>query len=282
MRLVTYREQDRSTKPGVLLGEEIVDISGQVDSVKSLIEGGPDALARLRNSLQGKTHRIPLAEVELRAPLQNPPRIFCLGLAYRDHAIETHQEIPKVPTIFLKLTSALNGPRSAVVLPKRTQQPDYEAEFAFVIGTGGKNISADAWEEHIFGYTIMNDVSARDVQMATSQWSLGKSFDTFAPLGPAIVTKDEVPDPHALDIKLTIGGEVLQHSNTRELIFRVPDIIAYLSAITSLESGDIISTGTPAGVGLGRTPHRWLRPGETIVTEVEGLGQLVNSVVAEA
>ena len=282
MRLVTYKDRDRSIKPGVLLGEEIVDISGQVDSIKSLIEGGPDALARLRNSLQGKTHRIPLAEVELRAPLQNPPRIFCLGLAYRDHAIETHQEIPKVPTIFLKLTSALNGPRSAVVLPKRTQQPDYEAEFAFVIGTGGKNISADAWEEHIFGYTIMNDVSARDVQMATSQWSLGKSFDTFAPLGPAIVTKDEVPDPHALDIKLTIGGEVLQHSNTRELIFRVPDLIAYLSAITSLEPGDIISTGTPAGVGLGRTPHRWLRPGETIVTEVEGLGQLVNAVVAEA
>ena len=282
MRLVTYRDRDRSIKPGVLLGEEIVDISGQVDSIKSLIESGPDALARLRNSLQGKTHRIPVAGVELLAPLQNPPRIFCLGLAYRDHAIETHQEIPKVPTIFLKLTSALNGPRSAVVLPKRTQQPDYEAEFAVVIGTGGKNISADAWEEHIFGYTIMNDVSARDVQMATSQWSLGKSFDTFAPLGPAIVTKDEVPDPHALDIKLTIGGEVLQHSNTRELIFRVPDLIAYLSAITSLEPGDIISTGTPAGVGLGRTPHRWLRPGETIVTEVEGLGQLVNSVVAEA
>ena len=282
MRLVTYKDRDRSIKPGVLLGEEIVDISGQVDSIKSLIEGGPDALARLRNSLQGKTHRIPLARVELLAPLQNPPRIFCVGLAYRDHAIETHQEIPKVPTIFLKLTSALNGPRSAVVLPKRTQQPDYEAEFAFVIGTGGKNISADAWEEHIFGYTIMNDVSARDVQMATSQWSLGKSFDTFAPLGPAIVTKDEVPDPHALDIKLTIGGEVLQHSNTRELIFRVPDLIAYLSAISSLEPGDIISTGTPAGVGLGRTPHRWLRPGETIVTEVEGLGQLVNAVVAEA
>jgi 2-keto-4-pentenoate hydratase/2-oxohepta-3-ene-1,7-dioic acid hydratase in catechol pathway len=282
VRLVTYRDRDRSIKPGVLLGEEIVDISDQVDSIKGLIEGGPDTLAGLRNSLQGKTHRIPLARVELLAPLQNPPRIFCLGLAYRDHAIETHQEIPKVPTIFLKLTSALNGPRSAVVLPKRTQQPDYEAEFAFVIGTGGKNISADSWEEHVFGYTIMNDVSARDVQMATSQWSLGKSFDTFAPLGPAIVTKDEVPDPHALDIKLTIGGEVLQHSNTRELIFRVPELIAHISAITSLEPGDIISTGTPAGVGLGRTPHRWLRPGETIVTEVEGLGQLVNSVVAES
>jgi 2-keto-4-pentenoate hydratase/2-oxohepta-3-ene-1,7-dioic acid hydratase in catechol pathway len=193
----------------VLLDEEIVDISDQVANIRSVIEKGPDALVRLRNFLQGKTHRIPLAAVELLAPLQNPPRIFCLGLAYRDHAIETHQEIPRVPTLFLKLKSALTGPRSVVVLPKLTQQPDYEAEFAFVIGTGGKSISAAAWEEHVFGYTIMNDVSARDVQMSTSQWSLGKSFDTFAPLGPAIVTKDEVPDPHALDISLTIGDEVL-------------------------------------------------------------------------
>jgi 2-keto-4-pentenoate hydratase/2-oxohepta-3-ene-1,7-dioic acid hydratase in catechol pathway len=281
MRLVTYRDRDRSLKPGVLWDEEIVDISDEVANIRSLIEEGPGALLRLRKSLQGKTHRIPLAEVELLAPLQNPPRIFCLGLAYRDHAIETHQEIPKVPTIFLKLTSALTGPCSVIVLPKLTQQPDYEAEFAFVIGKGGKGISAAAWEEHVFGYTIMNDVTARDVQMATTQWSLGKSFDTFAPLGPAIVTKDEVPDPHTLDIRLTIGGEVLQHSNTRELIFRIPDVITYLSAITPLEAGDIISTGTPVGVGLGRTPHRWLRAGETIVTEVEGLGQLVNPVIAE-
>jgi 2-keto-4-pentenoate hydratase/2-oxohepta-3-ene-1,7-dioic acid hydratase in catechol pathway len=282
VRLVTYRDPDRSIKPGVLLDEEIVDIADQVADIRSLIEHGPDALGRLRNFLQGKTHRIPLAALELLAPLPNPPRIFCLGLAYRDHAIETHQEIPKVPTIFLKLTSALTGPRSAVVLPKLTQQPDYEAEFAFVIGKGGKNISAAAWEDHVFGYTIMNDVTARDVQMSTSQWSLGKSFDTFAPLGPVIVTKDEVPDPHALEIKLTIGSEVLQHSNTRELIFRIPDLIAYLSAIAPLQAGDIISTGTPAGVGLGRTPHRWLRAGETIVTEVERLGRLVNPVVAEA
>jgi 2-keto-4-pentenoate hydratase/2-oxohepta-3-ene-1,7-dioic acid hydratase in catechol pathway len=281
MRLVTYRDPDGSIKPGVLLGEEVVDISDRVPDVGTLIEEGPDALGGVRTFLQGKTRRIPLATVELLAPLQNPPRIFCVGLAYRDHAIETHQEIPKVPTIFLKLTSALNGPRSTIVLPKLTQQPDYEAEFAFVIGTGGKSISAAAWEQHVFGYTIMNDVSARDVQMATSQWSLGKSFDTFAPLGPAIVTKDEVPDPHALDIKLTIGGEVLQHSNTRELIFRLPDLIAYLSAITPLQAGDIISTGTPAGVGLARTPHRWLRAGETLITEVEGLGQLANPIVAE-
>jgi 2-keto-4-pentenoate hydratase/2-oxohepta-3-ene-1,7-dioic acid hydratase in catechol pathway len=281
MRLVTYRDRDRNIKPGVLQGEEIVDISDQVANIRSLIEEGPEALGKLRNFLQGKTRRVPLAAVELMAPLQNPPRIFCVGLAYRDHAIETHQEIPKVPTIFLKLTSALNGPGSAVVLPKLTQQPDYEAEFAFIIGKAGKSISAAAWEEHVFGYTIMNDVSARDVQMATTQWSLGKSFDTFAPLGPAIVTKDEVPDPHALDIRLTISGEVLQHSNTRELIFRIPDLITYLSAIAPLRAGDIISTGTPAGVGLGRTPHRWLRAGETIVTEVEGLGRLANPVIGE-
>ena len=282
MRLVSYRARDRSIRPGVLLDEEIVDISDQVPDIRSLIEAGPDALDSLRKGLQNKKHRISLTSVELLAPLQKPPRIFCVGLAYRDHAIETHQQIPKVPTIFLKLTSALTGPCSPVVLPKVTVQPDYEAEFAFVIGKGGKNISVGTWEQHVFGYTVMNDITARDVQMATSQWSLGKSFDTFAPLGPAIVTKDEVPDPHALDIKLTIGGEVLQHSNTRELIFRVPDLIAYLSAIAPLEAGDIISTGTPAGVGLGRTPHRWLRPGETIVTAVEGLGRLVNSVVAEA
>ena len=128
----------------------------------------------------------------------------------------------------------------------------------------------------------MNDVSARDIQMSTSQWSLGKSFDTFAPLGPAIVTKDEIPDPHSLDIKLSIGGEVLQHSNTRKLIFRIPDLVAYISSVTSLQPEDIISTGTPSGVGLGRTPHRWLRPGETINTEIQGIGQLVNPVVAEA
>src|SRR5580698_6300065 len=139
MRLVTYRDGDGSIKPGVLLGEEILDISDQVADIRSLIEGGPDALGGLRTFLQGKTPRIPLAAVELLPPLQDPPRIFCLGLAYRDHAIETHQEIPRVPTIFLKIKSALTGPRSTVVLPKLTQQPDYEAEFAFVIGTGGKS-----------------------------------------------------------------------------------------------------------------------------------------------
>jgi 2-keto-4-pentenoate hydratase/2-oxohepta-3-ene-1,7-dioic acid hydratase in catechol pathway len=285
VRLVTFTESDQKPRPGALQGDRVVDLSDQLSDIRELIEGGPELQQSVHEFLGflDKTHsQFSITQVTLLPPILKPPRIFCLGLAYRDHAIETHQAIPRVPTIFLKLTSALNGPHSAVVLPKLTQQPDYEAEFAFVIGKGGKNIPADRWQEHVFGYTIMNDVSARDIQMATSQWSLGKSFDTFAPLGPAIVTKDEIPDPHSLDIKLSIGGEVLQHSNTRELIFRIPNLIAYISSVTSLQPGDIISTGTPSGVGLGRTPHRWLRPGDTIITEIEGIGQLVNPVVAEA
>ena len=167
-------------------------------------------------------------------------------------------------------------------MPAIAKRIDCEGEVAVVIGKRCRKMAeGEDARQYIRGYTCLNDVTARDVQMSTTQWSMGKSFDTFAPLGPAIVTKDEVPDPHALDITLTIGGEVLQRSNTRELIFRIPDLIAYLSAIAPLEAGDIVSTGTPAGVGLGRTPPRWLRPGETIVTEVEGLGQLVNPIVAE-
>jgi len=212
--------------------------------------------------------------------LQEPPRIFCVGLNYRDHAVESKMEIPEVPTIFLKLSSALIGPNAAIELPSISSQPDYEAEFACVIGKGGSRIAREDWQEHVFGYTILNDVSARDVQLATTQWTLGKSFNTFAPLGPAIVTKDEIADPHTLDVKLAIDGEELQHSNTRELIFKLPDLIAYISSITPLQAGDIISTGTPAGVGLGRSPQRWLRPGETVTIEVSGLGMLVNPVVA--
>ncbi|MGB9144841.1 MAG: fumarylacetoacetate hydrolase family protein, partial [Acidobacteriaceae bacterium] len=169
-----------------------------------------------------------------------------------------------------------------VVLPRISTQPDYETELAAVIGRGGRNIRAEDWERHVLGYTILNDVSARDVQLATSQWTLGKSFDTFAPIGPAIVTTDEIRDPHALEVRLEIGGEVLQQSNTRHLIFRLPELIAYISAIIPLEPGDVISTGTPAGVGLGRKPQRWLQAGEEIVITIEGIGELRNRTVAEA
>jgi 2-keto-4-pentenoate hydratase/2-oxohepta-3-ene-1,7-dioic acid hydratase in catechol pathway len=279
MRLVTFATADGRECPGALSAGGVIDLSSRFDSVLALIHGGEEGLDTARQILASSVS-IPLDRVKLLAPLQNPPRIFCVGLNYRDHAVESKMEIPRVPTIFLKLPSALIGPGAAIELPAISSQPDYEAEFACVIGTGGSGISRESWQSHIFGYTILNDVSARDVQLATTQWTLGKSFNTFAPLGPAIVTPDEIPDPHALDVKLAIDGEVLQHSNTRELIFKLPELIAYISSITPLQAGDIISTGTPAGVGLGRSPQRWLRAGETITIEITGLGKLVNPVVA--
>jgi len=280
MKLVTFSDASGIARAGVLADNSVVDISSRFRSVLSVIHGGAEALDAASQLASTASSRIPLDEVKLLAPLQEPPRIFCVGLNYRDHAVESKMEIPKVPTVFLKLASALIGPSAAIELPSISSQPDYEAEFACVIGKGGSRIAREDWQEHVFGYTILNDVSARDIQLATTQWTLGKSFNTFAPLGPAVVTKDEIADPHELDVKLAIDGEVLQHSNTRELIFKLPDLITYISSITPLQAGDIISTGTPAGVGLGRSPQRWLRSGETVTIEVSGLGALVNPVVA--
>jgi len=278
MKLVTFAEANGVARPGLLVDGSVVDLSSRFHGVLSVIHGGDEALNAAQSLVSDA--RVPLDTVKLLAPLPDPARIFCVGLNYRDHAVESKMEIPKVPTIFMKLAAAVIGPNAAVELPSISSQPDYEAEFACVIGKGGSRIARDDWQEHVFGYTILNDVSARDVQLATSQWTLGKSFNTFAPLGPAIVTRDEIADPHALDVKLSIDGEVLQHSNTRELIFKLPDLIAYISSITPLRAGDIISTGTPAGVGLGRSPQRWLKAGETITIEISGLGVLVNPVVA--
>jgi 2-keto-4-pentenoate hydratase/2-oxohepta-3-ene-1,7-dioic acid hydratase in catechol pathway len=220
-------------------------------------------------------------DVTLMAPLQRPPRIFGIGLNYREHAAESKMKVQAVPTVFLKLASSIVGPDADVILPYDSTQPDYEAEFAVVIGAPGHRIAASDWEKHVFGYTIVNDVSARDTQLATSQWTLGKSYPTFTPMGPAIVTKDEIADPHTLDIRLMLSGEVMQSANTKDLIFRVPELIAYISSIVPLEAGDIISTGTPPGVGLGRTPQRWLFPDKEMVIDIEGLGTLRNRTRAE-
>jgi 2-keto-4-pentenoate hydratase/2-oxohepta-3-ene-1,7-dioic acid hydratase in catechol pathway len=276
MKLVSFSSADGQIRPGVLLdeGSSVLDLSAA---------GFPDALAVIASGLTtvpaGPT--LPLGKVRLHAPLSNPPRVFAIGLNYRDHAIESGMAIPTTPVVFFKLQTAIIGPGENIVLPKNSTEPDYEAEFAFVIGKGGYRIPASAWREHVYGYTIVNDVSARDIQLATSQWTMGKSFPTFCPIGPAIVTADEIPDPHNLAIGLTIDGVVHQSSNTRELIFKIPELIEYLSSITPLLPGDIVSTGTPYGVGLGRTPKRWLKPGETVTITVEGLGSLTNPVVAE-
>jgi 2-keto-4-pentenoate hydratase/2-oxohepta-3-ene-1,7-dioic acid hydratase in catechol pathway len=279
MKLVSFSTADGRIRPGSLLDEAnlVIDLSAA---------GYPDALAAITAGLTaigvGNNYpSYPLSEVRLHAPLLNPPRIFLIGLNYRDHAIESGLALPKTPVVFMKLPSAIIGPGDPIVLPVNSSQPDYEAEFAFVIGRGGYRLSADEWQSHVYGYTILNDVSARDVQNASSQWSLAKSFPTFCPLGPAIVSADEIADPHSLAIGLTIDGVVLQSSNTRESIFKIPDLIEFISSITPLLPGDIVSTGTPSGVGLGRTPKRWLQPGETVTITVEGLGSLTNPVVAE-
>lgn len=272
--------------PGLLVSnkggeDEVVSLSSLgYRSVRNIIEAGKGALDEVQSRL-ANAPRFPLSHVTLHAPIPRPPRIFAIGLNYQKHADESKMAVQKVPTVFLKLTSSIIGPDAPIILPKISTQPDYEAEFAVVIGKPGYQIAAEDWRQHVFGYTILNDVSARDVQLATSQWTLGKSFPSFSPMGPAIVTADEVPDPHSLDISLTIDGETLQSSNTSDLIFKIPALIAHLSSLTPLEAGDIISTGTPEGVGLGRTPKRWLKPGEEIVITISKLGQLRNRTVAE-
>jgi len=277
MKLVSYSIGGGKVTPGALLEEkqQVADLStlGYSSALDVIERGG------LPNIGGVKTHL--LERVRLHAPLANPPRVFAIGLNYRDHAIESGMEIPKTPVVFFKLTTSIIGPGEPIVLPKNSTEPDYEAEFAFVIGKGGFRIPAAAWRDHVYGYTIVNDVSARDVQFATSQWSMSKSFPTFCPLGPSIVTADEIADPHALQIGLSIDGEVLQNSNTCELVFGIPELIEHLSSITPLLPGDIVSTGTPPGVGLGRNPKRWLKPGETVTVSIEGLGSLTNPVVAE-
>jgi 2-keto-4-pentenoate hydratase/2-oxohepta-3-ene-1,7-dioic acid hydratase in catechol pathway len=270
MKLVTFRHQDGSIHGGILTDNQIHPLPQS---------GGDDVLAHIQSDTAAHPSMgapIPLGAVTLLAPLQRPPRIFGIGLNYREHAAESKMTVQAVPTVFLKLASSITGPDTDVLLDPAATQPDYEAELAVVIGKPGHRIAAADWEQHVFGYTIVNDVSARGVQLATSQWTLGKSFPTFTPMGPCIVTRDEVPDPHALDIKLTLSGEVMQSANTRDMIFRIPELIAYVSSITSLEAGDIISTGTPPGVGLGRTPQRWLKPDEEMVIEIQHIGTLRN------
>lgn len=282
MRLVSFTKNGQSGT-GLLHKDGVFPFwnAGFEDAI-SFIAAGSRGREQVEHLLISSSHNVlPLHSVRLMAPVPRPPKILCVGLNYRDHATESKMEVPPVPTIFAKYSNAVIGPGDPIVLSPATQKPDYEAEFAVVIGKRAKNVQGSAWKDYVFGYTIVNDVSARDVQLATSQWTLGKSFDTFAPIGPHIVTTDEVPDPDALDIRLSIGGETLQSSNTRELIFGVPELIEYISRMLTLEPGDIISTGTPAGVGLGRTPPRWLRPGEEVVIEIEKIGTLRNPVVAE-
>ncbi len=284
MRLVTF-EADGKTRPGVLTESNgIFDLSAAgFDSMLDVIEAAALDPKKIQSLVAASTPdtAYSLGTVKLLAPIPKPRKLICVGLNYRDHAAETGSEIPNVPTIFNKFATAVIGPGDNIVLPKVSKKPDYEAEFAFVIGRGGRHIKPEDWAKHIFGYTIVNDVTGRDYQRATTQWLMGKTFDTFAPMGPWIVTADSIQDPHNLDISLEINGEILQNSNTRELIFKIPDLLVFLSSVFTLEPGDIVSTGTPAGVGVARNPPRFLQAGDDVVVKIPAIGELRNPVVAE-
>jgi acylpyruvate hydrolase len=222
-----------------------------------------------------------LSAVKLGAPVPRPGKVLCLGLNYRDHAQESGMKLPRDPVIFSKVSSSVIGHGSPIQVPRATKEVDYEVELAFVIGQKCKEVDRRRAYDYIVGYTILNDVSGRDYQLKKDggQWLLGKSFDTFCPMGPWIVTKDEIRNPHDLDIRLKLSGKVMQHSNTRQLVFRIPDILAYLSRVFTLEPGDVVATGTPGGVGFARKPPVFLKRGDTVRLEVEKIGVLENPVV---
>ena len=213
-------------------------------------------------------------------PIERPRKIVCVGLNYKDHAEEQGVELPTAPLLFAKFTTSLIGPGEAIVIPPLVTQCDYEAELGVVIGATVRNVSRENALEAVAGYICANDVSARDLQFADKQWTRGKSPDTFCPIGPRLVPAAEVSDPHSLRIRAIVNGEVLQDSSTSNLIFGIDEIISYITQTSTLEPGDLILTGTPAGVGVFRDPQRLLHPGDVVTIEIEGLGELTNPVVA--
>jgi 2-keto-4-pentenoate hydratase/2-oxohepta-3-ene-1,7-dioic acid hydratase in catechol pathway len=281
MRFVTF-EQGGNRHAGVVLNDQVVSLSALgFPDLLSVLRAGHAARQKLQTLATAPPPGVPLSSVKLCAPIPDPPKILCMGLNYRDHAEEANLEIPKYPVIFAKYSTTVIGSGANIVLPKNSRKPDYEAEFGFVIGKRGRHIKAEDWRDYVFGYMNCNDVSARDYQMSVSQWTMGKNFDTFAPMGPYLVSADEIDDPHNLDISLALNGEIMQSSNTRELIFKIPETVAFLSSVMTLEPGDIVLTGTPGGVGFSRKPPRWLMPGDDVLVRVEGLGELRNVCVAE-
>ena len=284
MRLVTFRRSGGNPEPGVLADKKVIALSSTgYGCLVSLISDWDTAQTSVEALVREPgANALELSSVQLLAPIQRPPKLICIGLNYHDHAVESNLPVPTIPVVFNKFTNVVIGPNDTIVLPANTEKPDYEVELAVVIGRTARHVSADKWQQYVFGYTIVNDVSARDWQMQTSQWLMGKTFDTFAPMGPCITTSDEIPDPHVLDISMEVGGEVRQKSNTKELIFRVPELVAHLSSVVTLEPGDVICTGTPAGVGLGFKPPKWLQPGQECVAKISGIGELRNPCAAEA
>lgn len=297
MQFVAF-EKDQEQFLGVKKGSLIINLkslsshynngkpSGFINDMLSFIQKGEEAIAyvqKLMHHLEANSRIQPYVqhkeeEVKILPPIRNPGKLVCVGNNYMDHCREQNVDPPKKPMIFSKWASCIIGPDDEIELPNDSRQVDFEAELAVVIGKKGKNIPEDQAMDYVFGYTIMNDVSARDVQFEDVQWVRGKSYDTFAPLGPVIVSKEEVQDPHNLNILLDINGNILQNSNTRHMIFKIPYLISYLSKGFTFEPGDIIATGTPHGVGVFRNPPIFLKEGDICTIEIEKIGVLRNRV----
>jgi 2-keto-4-pentenoate hydratase/2-oxohepta-3-ene-1,7-dioic acid hydratase in catechol pathway len=287
VKLVTYQHRGH-TRIGAVQADRVIDLSAVAPDMLSLIDGGQDALARARAAVAAGAVSVALDEVRLLAPIPQPRRnVMCLGKNYAEHARESNEargekvEIPDVPVIFTKATTAVNGPYDDIPVDARvSEQMDYESELALIIGRPGRNIDAADGLDHVFGYTVLNDVTARDLQQRHKQFFKGKSLDGCCPIGPWIVTADEIPNPQTLRISCHVNGELRQDSTTAEMIFDVPATLAHLSNGMTLLPGDIIATGTPSGVGFAMKPPVYLRPGDVVECYVEKVGTIRNRVVA--
>lgn len=279
MKLATF-DAGEGPSIGVVTGDTIIE-TGFSGSMIDLIAHWPSAKSDIEKAAKVGTGK-PLSSVHLQAPVARPGKIFAIGLNYSDHIAESGQQAPKEQVWFTKAVTAINGPFDPIQIPKISPFVDYEVELVAIIGKGGRHIAKEEAAAHIFGYCVGNDVTERMWQHRTPQWSLGKSFDTHAPIGPWITTADEIADPHALDIKCRVNGELRQNSNTRHLIFNVFDQIAQLSQAMTLEPGDLIFTGTPGGVGAAMDPRRFLKAGDRVRCEIGTLGAIEAVCEAEA
>jgi len=284
MKLVTFTHRG-STRIGVADGDQVVDLSSAAPELPTemvaLLEAGDAALDAARAAAAGESVSIPLAEVHLESPVLRPPKILAVGLNYADHIAETGLDTPKVPVIFNKQRTSAHPPGDPFHLPRASDKLDYEGELGVVIGKPCRHVPRERAREVIAGYTIVDDVTVRDWQVRAPTMTMGKSWDTHCPMGPWIVTPDEIPDPHTLELRTWVNGELRQHSNTKHLIYDCDDLIEHLSTAFTLEPGDVISTGTPSGVGIGFKPRRFLAEGDVVRIAIDGIGEIENAVIAE-
>ncbi len=281
MKLIRYRDNGK-VKPGVIINEQYFDVSSFINEYDENFFAD-DVLNKLKGYLDTNNNKLKHieGEISLDCPVARPSKIICIGLNYRDHATETNAAIPAEPIVFFKSTTAIIGPNDNVVIPKDSQKTDWEVELAVVVGKKASYIKEDEASDYIAGYCLHNDLSERAFQLERGgQWVKGKSADTFAPLGPYLVTTDELQNVDSLRMWLKVNGEVMQDGSTADLIFKVPYLISYLSQFMTLLPGDIISTGTPAGVGLGRKPPLYLKAGDVMESGIDGLGDAKQHVTA--